>query len=135
VRVVDEAEQRPVARGQRDQAQGRRVHRESISDPSPGRRQRISHGRTLLSRQPLDERGNRPHQLVKPGVRHLRLGVDPDRAQHPHPSGSRLRVVDERGLADPRVAADHHRAAPPEPGHVKQLIEPSAFVAAAEKHD
>ena len=38
----------------------------------------------LRSRQPLEQRQHRPQQLVQPGERQRRLGLQPLRGQHPH---------------------------------------------------
>jgi hypothetical protein len=50
-------------------------------------------------------------QLLRRGKRELLLGFVPDRVEHPK-SCSRIHcVVQQSGLADPGLPADHHRAA------------------------
>ena len=53
----------------------------------------------------------RPQQLMQPGEGQLGLSLDAGAREHAHPVGARQRALQQRGLADPRLAAQHEHAA------------------------
>jgi hypothetical protein len=59
---------------------------------------------------------DRPDELVQGGEGQLGFGLDPAPAQHPHLCGLLDRVLEQRGLFDAGLAADHQRAAARGPG-------------------
>ncbi|CNF68500.1 Uncharacterised protein [Mycobacterium tuberculosis] len=124
LRVVDDAEQRTVLRGLGEQAQ----HREP--DEQRAGRGGLAQAECRLDRlalrcgQPLGGAHHRAAQLLQSGVGelHLRLGrddaLDPDAGR-----GIRDRPVQERGLADPGLAADDERAAEARAGALHQRVQ------------
>ncbi len=54
----------------------------------------------------VDLARHRSEQLDERGERHLSLGFDPARAQHEEVRSTRNRIVEERSLADARLARD-----------------------------
>jgi hypothetical protein len=49
--------------------------------------------------------------LVEAGVCELHLRLNPDRSHDPKPLGALGKVVQQRGLSDPRLAAHNHDTA------------------------
>ena len=54
---------------------------------------------------------DRPQQLMQAGEGQLGLSLDAGAREHAHPVGARQRALQQRGLADPRLAAQHEHAA------------------------
>jgi hypothetical protein len=109
--VVDHAQNGLRLGGQREQAEQRGA------DGQPRLRcgllelQRARERRGLRGRQPLAQRERRLAQLRHPGERQLHLGLETARAQHRHPLGALDRDQQQRGLADPGLAAEQEHAA------------------------
>ena len=72
----------------------------------------IEQRRALGWRQVIGAAEDRPQELVQAGEGQVRLGLHAGRAQDGHPAGLRARggLREQRGLADPGLAADHQRA-------------------------
>ena len=71
---------------------------------------------------------------MQAGVRELHLRVDTGRAGHARVRGRPRRVLEQRGLADAGLAAQHQHRAVPLSELVEQAIESRAFVAAPSQH-
>jgi hypothetical protein len=111
LRVIDEAHERLVGGGLREQAE------DGQADQEVRRRLALVHAEddrervTLLAGQSLDPVGHRPAQLMQPGVGELHLGLDTRRARDRAPRCPLGKVVEQRCLADPRLAVqDEHGA-------------------------
>ena len=76
----------------------------------------------------------REQQLVQAREGELRLRLDPDSAQYPKAPGVVGRVLEQGGLADPRVAPQDQRPAVAVPDIVEQLSEPGTLTLPANQH-
>jgi hypothetical protein len=132
VRVVDEAEQRTVGRGGGQQREGGRA------DGVPGRRLprvtrwvagggRRRQRRGMTGGQLREEPEQRPDQLGERREREPRLELDAHRAYDRAAVGAVREVVEQRGLADAGLPAQHQAAAAPTPGVGQQGRQPEAF--------
>src|SRR3954451_7835038 len=112
MRVVDDQRQWRLLREEREQTERRGADGEALG-PRRRRAERKGTGQRLrLSRRDpveMPERGR--EQLREPGERNLGLGLDPARANHAHAVSLRRRVVEQRGLADPRLADEREHSA------------------------
>ena len=95
----------------------------------------IRERRALLFAYEGDERPERgAQQRQQPAERHADLGLQPAGAQHGHPLGAPDRVLQQRGLADPRLAPEYlHRGAPHSDAG-QPLIDHFTLAVAAQKH-
>ena len=107
------------------------------SPPEPGcegegRAERLG----LRRRDRVEVLEDRAQQLEQPAERDLLLGVDPGGPQHTHPCvGDRgRRVLEERALADPRLAGQHERAALADARGSDQRRDDLALALAADQH-
>jgi hypothetical protein len=71
---------------------------------------------------------------VQAGEGEVRLGVDPDAPQNRAAVGLTIDVVEERGLADARFAADDEDTASTGPRVGEEIVECRRLVAAADEH-
>ena len=88
----------------------------------------------LGRRERVAELQHRMQQLVERGERDVRLLLGAGRTQHPQAPGARGRVVEQRGLADARPAAQDQRPAAARAGAVEQLAERRPLGVAAVQH-
>ena len=134
VRVVEHDEQRVGLRCGGEQAERRGPDREAvlgIAGPEPERgAQRVC----LMLGDLVEMVPQRPAHLEQRRELELCLRLDAEGADDRHPVGLVDRVVEERGLADPRFAADRERAAPTRAGTVEQLVKPQALALTADQH-
>ncbi len=136
LRVVDQADQRPLLgrlgeqaqHGQADQEAIGRRRRAAARTPSAARRAAAPGSRS----QPVE---HRRAQLVQPGERelHLRL-ARPRPARRGQPGARSASVLQQRRLADARLAAQHQHRALARPGALQQPVEHVALAAAAAQH-
>jgi hypothetical protein len=121
--VIDHADQRPLFRHVRQQAQHgqsddkpvrRRTHAEAERGP-----QRI----TLRNRQMLGAVQHRRQQLVQPGERQLHLRLHTHRARHPAPLCAPGQVVQQCGLAHSRLAVQYQHPAFARPDRFDEPVE------------
>ncbi len=133
--VVHEAEHGPGLGQLRKQPEHPEPHQQPVAVGSGGIR--IGEAEGPLQRPPLRlrqrgqpvQRGG--EQQLQCGERQIRLGLDTGRPQH-RPTAGRLRagvgVVQQRGLADSRLAAQHqHPAAPLRHGRAQQFVDSGLF--------
>ena len=132
--VVDEHDDGPLLGDRAEHAEGGRADQVPLRRRVVGEPERRAQRGGLRARQPLDRVQHRPQQLVQPGPRELELGVDPARAQHERAAGGRRRVLEQRRLADPGLAADHqHAAGSPAPAR-EELLDPRPLCLAPDEH-
>ncbi len=101
-----------------------------------GESERTLQGPALRPRQagqPVESGGE---QQAQPGERELRLVLDAGRPDHPEVRpGGRRRVLQQRGLADARLAPQHQRPAAAGPRPVQQAFDGGLFVFPPVQHD
>ena len=111
--VIDHAEEAALSRRLGEESE----NREGDEEPVRSRPQTQSEGDVervaLRARQTLTKSQDRRAELLNRGKRELHLALDPGRSDDSHGRGPRHRVVEERRLADPRLAMDDERAAVP----------------------
>ena len=134
VRVVDDAQQRLRIGGRREQAQDRHRDEEAVLHALGRQPERAPQRGGLHVGQLVGDVEHRPQQLVQPGERQLGLGLDAGAGEHPHPVGARQRVLQQRRLADSRLAAQHEGAAARLPGRVEQAVDGRALAVSAQQH-
>ena len=105
VRVVDDAQQRLRVGGRREQAQDRHRDEEAVLDALVRQPEGAPQRGALHVGQLAGAVEERPQQLMQPGEGQLGLGLDAGAGEHPHAVRPRQRVLQQRGLADPGVAA------------------------------
>jgi hypothetical protein len=85
-------------------------------------------------RQFAQMRQNRPQQPMQPGERQIRLGFHAAGAQDPHPRRRLLyRVLQQRRLADPGLAAHHQSLADTAAGILKHAVDYRALTLTAQQ--
>ena len=133
LRVVDDADQRPLLRHLGQQAQDRQADQEALRSVTvahaEGRAER-SALRTGKALEPIHERRT---QLLKPGERELHLRLH---ARGPHdaaPGGVLHQIPQQRALTDARLPAQHQRPARPRADARHQLIQRRALGAPPEQ--
>lgn len=107
---------------------------EAVLDGSPRQPERAGKRGRLRLRQTRATVEDRPDELMQRGERELGLGVDPTRAQHPHPRRPLDRVPQQRRLADAGLAKDHQGAAARGPGGGDQALDRGTLRVSAERH-
>jgi hypothetical protein len=134
VRVVDEAEQWAFRRRLRQQAQHRHTDEETIRGGRGAQAEEGGERLALRLRETLAQVEQRRTELVKGGEGELDLRLD---AERPHDPQIRRRldgVVEERGLPDPRLAAEHQRRAVAGAHRRQQSIEDLALPLPSDQH-
>lgn len=123
MRVVDEQEHRHPLRRDRQKPQHCRRNEQAIA----AHRRREPESSVQRSRIPLRQRlhklPQRPDELEQSGKRELRLGLDTPHPQDANPLRPRRRVVEQRRLPDPGLAADDERTSEPLPHPRKHRVE------------
>ncbi len=134
VRVVDHAEQRPRvgARGeqrQRGEADEEPVRRQRVLLEAEDQPQRVA----LRDGQCFEAAQQRTQQLVQRRETELGLGLHAVDAHDVETLGLGVRVVEQRRLPGPRVAAQHEHAAQPLAGQAQDLAQALALLITAEQ--
>ena len=70
---------------------------------------------------------------MQAGVRELHLGLDAGRVEEAAPAGASADVVQQRGLPDPRLAAQDQDTALPGPGARDQAVQSLTLAGATEE--
>ena len=113
VRVVHDADQRPLAGDLRQQAQDGQAHREAIRCVPVPQAERDGEGVALWTRQAIEAVQERRAQLVQPGERELHLGLDARRLRDAKSRRALQQVGQQRGLAGAGLTAqDQHLTLP-----------------------
>ena len=133
LRIVDDAQQRPVPCRLGAQAEHREADEESIrrvaGAEAEGRAQRLALG----AGQRVQVVQQRRAELLQPGVRELHLGLGARRSDDAA-SGRRVhQILQQRGLADPCLAAQHEHRAPARAQASQQLIQRFALATPPEQ--
>ena len=106
-------QQRLLLGGVGQQAQHREPDQEAIRRRPGAQAERGAQRVALRVRELLEPAEHRRAQRVQAGVGELHLGLDARRPRDPASRGGRRQVPQQRGLADPRLAAqDQHPALP-----------------------
>ena len=134
VRVVDEAQHRPLLGelGQQRQAGG--VDEEALLAPAVREPERGPQRGGLRRGQAIDEAQRGAQQLLQRRERQLGLRLHPARAQHVHVARAGARVLEQDRLADAGLAAQRERSAPRVAGRVEQCADEGALSVPPEQH-
>ena len=135
VRVVDHAEKRAVVSGGGEEAQGRGADEQPAGTLRFGKRERTAQRVRLHRRQrPRAGRGRGRTSSCRPEYANSDSVSTPSaRTTRASPARSHG-VLEQRALADPRLAADDKRAAPAAPRFLEHSIVPSALALTADQH-
>lgn len=134
LRVVDQAQQRTLSRCVREQAQDCQRDEKSLLASASRQAERSAERVGLRIREPAHVSHRREQELVRRGERELRLRRDADTAQNEHVTSLLACVLEQRRLADSRVAANDESAAARSAGAVQELADPDLLRIAAEQH-
>ena len=134
--VVDHAHQRHLRRHLGQQRQHRQRDQEPVRRRPGHQPERAAQRVPLRPRQPLQLIGEREQEPVQPGITQLRLRLHPGQPGGLQASRRRGgdRLVQQRGLADPGLAAQHQGAAVALGGPGQQAAERLAFGRTADQH-
>jgi hypothetical protein len=132
--IVDRAQQAVVVGRIGEQPEGRERDEEAVVHRPAAQPERARQRVGLALRQAVDRAEHGAHQLVQAGEGHLGLGLDPDCPQDRHAAGARDRVVEQRRLADPGLAAHHEDAAAGGARPFEERVQLSALHVSAVEH-
>ena len=134
MRVVDEAQHRPLLGelGQQRQAAG--VDEEALLPAAVREPERGPQRGGLGRGQAVDQAKRGAQQLLERRERQLGLRLHPARAQHVHVARTRARVVKQDRLPDPRLTPQRERAAPRVAGRVEQCANEGALSVPPKQH-
>ena len=122
LRVIDQAGQRLVLRRGGQQAQHRQPDQEPVRSLALPHAERDRERVALRPRQLVEPAEHRHAQLVQPGERQLHLGLHPPGPDHPKPRRPAGRIVQQRRLPDPGLAAHHQHRTPASPRLIQHPI-------------
>ena len=109
--VIDNHEQGPLGRDASKQREDRQTDHEPVRHGNVGKAERRAE-RLALWRREVTQRGQeRDKQLVHRGETQLHLGLDPGYPRYLHATRPVHRIVQQHGLADPRLPAQDERPA------------------------
>jgi hypothetical protein len=133
LRIVDQADQRPIPGHLGQQAQDREADEEAIGRIAAAQAERGAQCIALGTRQALESIHDRPAQLVQAGEGQLHLRLRARRAHHLAAGGLGIQVRQQRRLADARLAPHHEHPALAPAHRVEQAIQHDALIASAEQ--
>ena len=133
LRVVDDAQERLLLGGLRQQVEDREPDEERVRRPSGAEPERDLERLALRIGQALHELEARRAQLLQRREGELHLSLDPDRAGDAEVRRRLDRVLEQRGLADARLAVDHQHAAVTVARGLEQPLEHVALALPAEQ--
>ena len=131
--VVDDAEQRPLLRHLGHEPEHGEPDQEAVRRRPGGHAEHGPERVALWGRQPLHPVEHRRAQLVQARERELHLRLHPDGPGDRQAGGCPGQVIEQRGLADPRLAAHDQRPADPYADVREQLLEEGTFVGTAQE--
>ena len=134
LRIVDHAQQRPILRNLGEQAQGRQADQQPIRHRAGTQPERGGEGIALRTGDPIEPVEHRPAQLVQGAEGQLPLGLHSHRAKQGHVRRRSDHVLQERGLADPRLAPHEQRATASGSRVLEQPIDDRGFVSPIAQH-
>ena len=132
--VVDHAEHRLLFGGRREQAQDAAEDGQTLTGLVRAERERSAERDRLRVRNRLEERERRPQQLVQSRERDLDLRFHPERAKDTHVQRPLDGGVQQGGLADAGLTAEHERAASTLSCRIQHLVDLRRLEVAAKKH-
>ena len=132
--IVDQAQERLIFRGLGEQAQDRERDEEAVLASPRCQAERSTEGGSLRLRKTLDVLENRADDLVQGGERELRFRFHPGAAEHAHAGGLVARVLQERRLADARLAGDDEDGAARRASTIEKLADTRAFRVSPVQH-
>ena len=133
LRIVHDADQRPLLRHVGQQAQDRQADEEAIRRVAVAQAERRAERLALRAGKALQAIHERRAELMQPGERELHLRLD---ARRPGDAAARRvphQVLEQRALADAGLAAQHQRPARTRAHARHQLIQRRALAAPAEQ--
>ena len=131
--VVHDADERPLLRYICQQAQHRQADEEPIRRGAVAQAERNAKRIALRAGQAVQAVQERRAQLLQSGVRQFDLGLDAGRPGNAAPGRVPHQILQQRGLADPGLAAQHQRPALTGAHAHHQLIQRGALAAAAKQ--
>jgi hypothetical protein len=134
LRVVDEAQQRPLGGHLGQEAKRGQADQETVRSRARGQAQRDTQGRPLRLRKSLQPPEHRRAELVQARERQLHLGLHAGDPRHPEAGRLARAMVQQRRLADPSLPPHDQDRALAAADVLQQPIERSTLVDAAQKH-
>ena len=134
LRVVDHADQRKRFGGLGQQAQDGHGHQEAIRGSALLQAERDLQRGALGRRQRLQPVEQRRAQMMQAGERELHLGLHAHRPRDATPGRLAGDVLQQRRLADTRLAAQHQRRALADPDARQQPVQHRALPLSALQH-
>jgi hypothetical protein len=135
LRVVHQADQRPLLGHLREQAQRAHTDQEAVGALGGGEPEGAPERGRLGSGKPLDMVEHGPDELMQGREGQLRLRLDAGAPQHPHVlRGAVGGIGEQRRLAHTDLAANHQRAAAQLARIGEQAVDRCALLPAAVKH-
>jgi hypothetical protein len=135
MRVIDQRQQRPLLRRQRDQTQRGRVGRETIDQPAGLEPERRPQRLPLRRPQPIEMVEHRRQELRQSRVGQLELGLDPLHLEHRHVLGAIAREAQQCRLAHPRLATNQQCVTSPGARRGQQALDSRALGRPSDQHD
>ena len=132
--VVGEDDDGALLRQRREQAERRRTDEVGLARGGRCEPERGLERRPLRSRQTAELAEHGAQQLVQPGEGDLDLRLDAAHAQHRGSARRRGRVLEQRRLADPGLAAQHEHPAHAGPGLCDEPLDALALGRAPQQH-
>ena len=127
VRVVDQAEQGPGRGAPGEQPQRREPDQETIGRRTVFQAEGQPERGALRRRKLIRRVQARPEQLVQGGEAEFHLALDAADPGDLEVGGAGRQIVQQRGLADPRLTAQHERPAQPLAGLTQEPVQPFAL--------
>ena len=124
LRVVHDADQRPLLRDVGQQAQDRQADEEPIRRVAVAQTERGAERVALRAGKALEAIQERRAQLLQPRERELHLRLDPGRPGDAAPGRVLHQILQQRALADPGLAAQHQRPARTR-AHARHQLDPA----------
>ena len=124
LRVVDHAQDGLRPGDLRHEAERREPNQVAVGNASGGEPERDPQRLGLRLRQNADRVRHRPTQLLQPRIRQIDLTLDPLRTNDPEPVRCGDHLLQQRRLADTRLAPHHQRRAPTRRDRREQLTQP-----------
>ena len=134
LRVIDQVQQRPVGGHLRQQPQHRQSDQEAIRRAARPQAERDAQRLALRAGQHVEPVQHTPAQLMERSVRQLDLRLDALRPGNLEVLSRCGRVTQQRGLADPGLAAHDEHPAVPRPDIRNQPVQGPELLPAAPEH-
>ena len=133
LRIVDDADQRPVLGRVRQQAQDRQADEEAIRGVAVAQAERGAERLALRVGEAVQAIDERRAELMQPREGELHLGLDARRPRDAEPRRAPHQILEQGALAHAGLAAQHQRAAQTLAHARDELIQRRALAAPAEQ--